>query len=86
MRLMPPSDARLCPALERAMPADSAAYSDWRRRGDTREALFGDDAWHAVQVVAEWLDSRGRLVVQLDWGTADGRWRESYLHDAAKIR
>jgi hypothetical protein len=83
---MPPSDPRLRPALERALPADSVGYTDWRHDGRLHEALFGDELWHWVTVKARWLDRHQRPVIQLEWNIDAERWGECYLADPEKVR
>lgn len=83
---MPPRDPRLCPALRRALPANSEGYTEWKHDGRLHEALFGDGLWHAVTVKARWLDRHRRAVVQLEWSIGAESWGESYLADSERIR
>jgi hypothetical protein len=82
---MPPRDPRLCPALDRALPADD-------RPGPVRmerivwEVLFGDGAWHPVTVRARRTDRLGRDVVDVEWYSEGENWSESYVVDEAKLR
>jgi hypothetical protein len=84
---MPPRDPRLCPALERALPADSPGRDPGYR--DDRSPwlfLFGDRQWHPVTVVAWWTDRHSREIVQIEWHIDGSTWDESYVFDAAKAR
>jgi hypothetical protein len=85
---MPPRDPRLCPALERALPADSPGRDPgWRDGLDLPwRFLFGDHEWHPVAVRARWTDRHGRLVVQIEWHAAGSTWEETYLFDGEKAR
>lgn len=83
---MPPRDPRLCPALERAHPADSPGPGTPVYEPGSREILFGDGEWHLVHVRAAWTDRYGRTVVSCEWHTGADTWTESYLVDEAKMR
>jgi hypothetical protein len=83
---MPPSDPRLCPVLERALPADSAVFTGYRKTREPWEAEFGDGGWHRVEARAWWLDRDGRWVVQAEWSAAGGRWTETYRYDPQRMR
>lgn len=83
---MPPRDSRLCPALERALPADSGETSGYRIVRELREVLFGDGRWHPVTVRAAWRDGQRRWVVQLAWPAGGELWQESYLWQQEKMR
>jgi hypothetical protein len=84
---MPPRDARLCPALERALPGDSDQDPpDYRRVMRPYEILFGDGEWHPVTIRARWSDKAGRLVVKVEWSAAGERWTETYIAEREKVR
>lgn len=63
---MPPRDPRLCPALDRALPADdvpgSTVVLDWPERV---LVLFGDGEWHPVRIRSWCEDNRGRTVAHV---------------------
>jgi hypothetical protein len=81
---MPPRDARLCPDLERALPAEG--YTDYRVVRELREAVFGDGRWRPVTLRAVWRDRGGRWVAKLEWSIDGEGWTEAYVADAEKIR
>lgn len=87
---MPPRDPRLCPALERALPADDPdpgnPSAEWRGDFSPWQFLFGDGAWHPVTVRAWWLDKAGREVVQIEWSIAGETFGDSYIADPGKMR
>jgi hypothetical protein len=83
---MPPRDARLCPALERALPGDSIDYTDYRVVRELREVLFGDGDWHPVTLRAVWRDRGGRWVAKLEWSIGGETWTEALLVDEKKDR
>ena len=84
---MPPRDPRLCPALERALPADSPGRDPgYRTDRSPWLFLFGDREWHRVQARAWWRDRLGREVVQIEWHAAGSTWSESYLVDRTRMR
>ncbi len=84
---MPPRDPRLCPALDRAMPADdvpgTARVPEWPERW---LVLFGSGEWHPVRVRAWWTDRHGRRVVQVEWHADGSTWEGSYLADPDRMR
>jgi hypothetical protein len=43
---MPPRDPRLCPVLERALPADFAPGAGIRHASERWLILFSDNHWH----------------------------------------
>lgn len=84
---MPPRDPRLCPALERALPADSPGRDPGYR--DDRSPwllLFGDREWHPVTVVAWWTDRHGKGVVQIEWHIDGSTYDESFIVDHSRMR
>jgi hypothetical protein len=83
---VPPRDPRLCPALERALPADDAGYSDYHDGPGYREVLFGDGGWRFVTVKAWWRNAAGRVVVQVEWSIEGETWTEDYLADPKRMR
>ena len=84
---MPPRDPRLCPALERALPADAVPGSSVTcSPPDRLLVLFGDGLWHPVSVRARWRDRHGRTVVQLEWHIEGETFGEAYLYDAERAR
>jgi hypothetical protein len=84
---VPPRDPRLCPALERAVPADSPGRDPgYRPDSSPWEFLFGDGEWHQVKAVAWWTDRNGRDVVQIEWHIGGSTFEETYLVDLAKMR
>jgi hypothetical protein len=84
---MPPRDPRLCPALERALPADSPGHDPgYRPDRSPWLFLFGDGEWRPVSVRAWWRDRHGREVVQVEWHADGGTYGESYLADPEKMR
>jgi hypothetical protein len=83
---MPPSDPRLCPDLERALPADSAVFTGYRKTREPWEAEFGDGGWHPVEARAWWLDRHRRQVVQIEWSIKGESWGGTYLYDPRKMR
>lgn len=85
---MPPRDPRLCPALERALPADSPGRDPGWRDGLNLpwRFLFGDGEWHVVRARAWWTDRHGRAVVEIEWHAAGDTWNESYLVNREHIR
>jgi hypothetical protein len=84
---MPPRDPRLCPALERALPADSLG-GDPGYRPDRSPwlFLFGDGEWHPVSVRAWQRDRHGREVVQVEWSADGSTWGGSYIADRSRMR
>lgn len=85
---MPPRDPRLCPALERALPADSPGRDPgWRDGlGLPWRFLFGDHEWHPVSVRGWWTDRRGREVVQVEWHADGSTWEETYIVDWSRMQ
>jgi hypothetical protein len=84
---MPPRDPRLCPALERALPADSPGHdSGYRSDQSPWMFLFGDGEWHPVSARAWWTDRDGRGVVQIEWHADGSTWEETYLVDHARMQ
>ena len=84
---MPPRDPRLCPALERALPADSPGHDPgYRADCSPWEFLFGDGRWHRVSVRAWWRDRHSRDVVQIEWYADGSTWGESYIVDYSRMR
>jgi hypothetical protein len=82
---MPPRDPKLCPALDRAMPADDVAGT-MRDDGTIWLVLFGDGEEHSVTVRAWRTDRLGRDVVDVEWYAAGTTWGESYIADLDRIR
>jgi len=84
---VPPRDPRLCPALERALPADSPGH-DPGYRGERSPwlFLFGDGGRHPVTVRARWADRHGREVVEIEWHGGGDTWSEAYLADPERMR
>lgn len=83
---MPPRDPRLCPALERALPADDVRGGPYRADGQRWLVLFGDGDWHPVTVRAWRKDRYGRDVIGIEWHAALETWGESYVAEPGKIR
>jgi hypothetical protein len=84
---VPPRDPRLCPDLERAMPAD--AVTGRTRVADRpvlREVLFGDGEWHLVRVRSWAADRQGRDVIAVEWYAQGSTWGESYIVADGKVR
>lgn len=82
---MPPRDPKLCPALDRAMPADDVPGT-MRDDGTLWDFLFGDGDYHPVTVRAWRTDRLGRDVIDIEWHAAGATWGESYRVDRSKIR
>jgi hypothetical protein len=78
---MPPLSSRDRPALEVALSRDARRPGDHGWHSDTSqtgwEMLFGDGAWHAVDVCAWWTDDHGREVVQVYWYAEYSTWIEA---------
>jgi hypothetical protein len=79
-------DARLCPDLERALPADSVEYTDYRVVRELREVMFGDGDWHPVTLRAVWRGRDGRWVAKLEWSIDAEGWTDAYVAEPGKIR
>jgi len=84
---VPPRDPRLCPALDRALPADSPGR-DPGYRGERSPwlFLFGDHEWHPVTVRARWTDRHGREVVEIEFRAGGDTYGEAYLAEPEKMR
>ena len=84
---MPPRDPRLCPALERALPADdvpgTSRIPDWP---ELHLVLFGGGEWHPVSVRSWSTDRYGRTTIGVEWHIDGETWGESYLVDRDRIR
>jgi hypothetical protein len=85
---MPPRDPRLCPDLQRAMPADSPGHDPGWRDGLNLpwDVLFGDGYFHRVRARAWWHDRHGREVVEVEWSIGGGTFNETYLVDRERMR
>lgn len=84
---MPPRDPKQCPALERALPADSPGRDPGHRDDNSPWLfLFGSGEWHPVSVRGWWTDRHGRQVVQVEWHADGSTWEESYLAEPEKMR
>lgn len=83
---MPPSDPRLCPALERALPGDDKGATEERTVRDPWEAVFGDGDWHYVEARSWWRDRHRRWVVLVEWSAGGELWTETYRYDPQLIR
>lgn len=82
---MPPAP-RNRPALDRALPADSGTFTDYRGDRTGWWFKFGDGGWHWVTVRGWWTDRQGRRVVQVEWSVDGGTWSDAFLVQADKIR
>ncbi len=83
---MPPSDPRDRPALEEALPSGGIRDGTWHADGSPAEALFGDQSWRLVTIVARWEDFRGRPVIQLEWSAALTMWGGAFVVVPERIR
>jgi hypothetical protein len=85
---MPPSP-RNSPALKVALSRDTKRAGDhgWQDgKRERRLLLFGDGAWHPVEVLAWWTDDHGRQVVQVEWHAELDTFGESFLADPERMR
>jgi len=76
---MPPRDPRLCPALERALPAGDVPGGEYRPVREPCLVMFGDGQWHQVTVRARRKDRLGRDIIDIEWHAAWSTWNESYV-------
>jgi hypothetical protein len=83
---MPPRDPRLCPVLERALPADFAPSAEIRHASERWLILFGDNHWHPVLVRAWRQDRFGRDIADVEWHAAADTWAEAYVVDLDRMR
>jgi hypothetical protein len=85
--MVPPSDPRLCPALEPSGPGDvMRGAPSWVTPRDGQEILFGDGSWRYCNVRMWSRDRAGRGVVQVEFYAAGATWVASYVADPAKMR
>jgi len=83
---MPPRDPRLCPALERSLPADAVPGGPRLSVREPWLVLFGDGQEHQVTVRAWRKDRQDRDVIDVEWHAAGDTWGESYRADLRKMR
>ena len=84
---MPPTDPRLRPRLERALPADrvpgTTQVLDWPEIWDVE---FGSGEWRSVHVRARAQDRQGREVLDVENYVAGGTWLDSLVADPSRMR
>ena len=87
MSRVPPRDPKLCPALERALPADAVPGSSVTcSPPDRLLVLFGDGFWHPVSVRARRRDRHGRDVIAVEWHIEGETFGEAYLVNPERVR
>lgn len=84
---VPPRDPRLCPALERALPADAVPGSAVvLEQPEPWLVLFGSGEWRTVHVRQRSRDRSGREVIGVEFYIDGGAWSGSYVADPEKMQ